>query len=94
MRCRGLHEVAKPAYLEGLICSGLLSVAPYCVLGGIRVVSSEAQLLHDSARPRHSPEGRHTWPDKLQFNLTSTATPTRCPQMGRNTADGIDEALG
>jgi hypothetical protein len=37
-----LHRNANPAYLKGLLFSGLLRVAPYCVLGGIRVVSGRA----------------------------------------------------
>ena len=39
MRCWGLPEVANPVYLEGFLCLGLLYVAPYCVPGGVRVVS-------------------------------------------------------
>jgi len=39
-----LQEVAKPAYLGGFLCSGLLRVAPYCVPGGVRVVSNERGL--------------------------------------------------
>src|SRR5918995_972726 len=31
--------VAIPAHLGGFLCSGLLPVAPYCVPGGVRVVS-------------------------------------------------------
>src|SRR5215211_6487030 len=34
-----MHEVAIPVYLSRFLFSGLLSVAPYCVPGGIRVVS-------------------------------------------------------
>src|SRR5215208_8415508 len=40
MRCRGMQGVAEPPYLGGFLFSGLLSVAPYCVPGGIRVVST------------------------------------------------------
>src|SRR5918992_1079425 len=40
MRCRGLLRLANPAYLEGFPFPALLSVAPYCVPGGIRVVSA------------------------------------------------------
>jgi hypothetical protein len=40
MRCRGVQEVANPPYLKGFPFPALLSVAPYCVPGGIRVVSS------------------------------------------------------
>ena len=39
MRCRGLHRVAKPAYLSRFPFCALLGVAPYCVRGGVRVVS-------------------------------------------------------
>src|SRR5215211_417815 len=39
MRCRGVQGLANAAYLEGIPYSGLLSVAPYCAPGGIRVVS-------------------------------------------------------
>jgi hypothetical protein len=34
-----VHRLANPAYLKGFLFSGLLRVAPYCVPGGIRVVS-------------------------------------------------------
>jgi hypothetical protein len=40
----GLQRVANPAYIGGFLCSGLLSAAPYCVPGGIRVVSSGVDL--------------------------------------------------
>jgi len=40
MRCRGLHRLANPAYLSGFPFSALRRVAPYCVLGGVRVVSN------------------------------------------------------
>src|SRR5918995_5645270 len=42
MHCRGLHGFANTAYLEGFPFSGLLSVAPYCVPSGIRLVSGRA----------------------------------------------------
>jgi hypothetical protein len=41
MLCRGLHSLANPAYLSRFPFSGLLSVAPYCVLGGVREVSND-----------------------------------------------------
>jgi hypothetical protein len=34
-----LHRLANPAYLRGFLCFALPSVAPYCVPGGIKVVS-------------------------------------------------------
>jgi hypothetical protein len=40
MRCRGVQGVAKPAFLGGFLCCGLLRVAPYCAPSGIRVVSN------------------------------------------------------
>jgi len=42
MRCRGVHESANAAYLKEFPFSTLLSVARYCVPGGIRVVSGGA----------------------------------------------------
>jgi hypothetical protein len=39
MRCRGVQGVANAAYLEGFPFPALLSVAPYCALSGVRVVS-------------------------------------------------------
>jgi hypothetical protein len=38
-RCRGVHGFANAAYLSRFLFSALLRVAPYCVPGGIRVVS-------------------------------------------------------
>src|SRR5215208_4095746 len=40
MRCRGVQGLANAAYLSGFPFPALLRVAPYCVLGGIRVVSN------------------------------------------------------
>src|SRR3954451_17351414 len=45
MRCRGLHGFANCACLEGFPFPALLSVAPYCVPGGIRVVSRGAAAV-------------------------------------------------
>src|SRR5918994_7727679 len=39
MCCRGLHELANPAYLSRYLFPGLPRVAPYCAPGGVRVVS-------------------------------------------------------
>jgi hypothetical protein len=39
MRCRGVQGIANSAYLEGFPFPALLRVAPYCVRGGVRVVS-------------------------------------------------------
>ncbi len=40
MCCRGLHNLENPAYLSRFPFSGLPCIAPYCVPGGVRVVSS------------------------------------------------------
>src|SRR5215213_1102121 len=40
MRCRTLHRVANPAYIDGFLCSGLSCVAPYCAAGGINIAST------------------------------------------------------
>src|SRR5215213_3853683 len=52
MRCRGVHKLANPAYLGGFLCSALLRVAPYCVPGGIRVVSKATGSLARSGATR------------------------------------------
>ena len=39
MRCTGLHKVAISPYLSQFQFSAFPCVAPYCVLGGVRVVS-------------------------------------------------------
>jgi hypothetical protein len=38
---QGLHRLANPTYLGGFFFSALPSVAPYCVPGGVRVVSGD-----------------------------------------------------
>src|SRR5829696_1390419 len=45
MPCRGLHGFANPPYLGRFPFSALHGVAPYCVPGGIRVVSGEVRSL-------------------------------------------------
>src|SRR5215211_1123943 len=42
MCCRGVQGIANAAYLEAFPFPVLLSVAPYCAPGGIRVVSGRA----------------------------------------------------
>jgi hypothetical protein len=44
MRCRGLHSHVDLPYSSGFLFSGLPCVAPYCVPGGVRVVSTEVEL--------------------------------------------------
>jgi hypothetical protein len=39
-----LQGVATPAYLRGFLFCALLGVAPYCVPGGIRMVSGEVRI--------------------------------------------------
>src|SRR5687768_13280075 len=49
MRCRGLQRLANAAYLEGFPFPALLRVAPYCVPGGVRVVSTSPSYPHNTA---------------------------------------------
>src|ERR687898_2274220 len=49
-RCRSSPGVAIPAFLSGLLCSGLPRVAPYCAPGGVRVVSEGRPYAHDGLR--------------------------------------------
>src|SRR5215216_2332506 len=48
-RCRGVPGIANAAYLGGFLCSALLRVAPYCVPGGIRVVSKFALIAGEAS---------------------------------------------
>jgi hypothetical protein len=53
MCCRGVQRIANPAYLNDFLFYGLPCVAPYCVPGGIRVVSGRVTYVqshsgHDS----------------------------------------------
>src|SRR5215211_6291341 len=49
-----MQGIANPAYLGDLLCSGLLRVAPYCVPGGIRVVSGARVLRNSPTRKKTS----------------------------------------
>jgi hypothetical protein len=40
MHCGGVQGIVKLAFLGGFVSSGLQCVAPYCVPGGVRVVST------------------------------------------------------
>ena len=95
-RCRGVQRVANPAYLSGFLFSGLLRVAPYCVPGGIRVVSGEGHgcftILLPRARIRSY--AQHLTRDAIDPQLTLDRYSRWMPSIGCNTAGGIDEALG
>jgi hypothetical protein len=95
MRCRGVQGVANAAYLEGFPFPALLSVAPYCAPGGVRVVSREALLLHVLL-------SRSTDPKLVQFllghhasiQLTLDRHSHWIPSVGGATAVRLDEASG
>jgi hypothetical protein len=94
MCCRGVQRIANPPYLEGFPFPALLSVAPYCVPSGIRVVSIQASLLHDPTPScTHPKYAQHLTRDAI-IQLTLHHYSHWMPTMGRNTAEGIDEALG
>jgi hypothetical protein len=54
MRCRGLHTVAKCAYLSCFLFLDLPCVTPYCVPSGVRVVSGVPVAFYfaGSVRPQ------------------------------------------
>jgi hypothetical protein len=72
----------------------LLSVAPYCAPGGVRVVSKEAQLLTIVLARGMHPKDLQYLAGHASIQLTLDRYSAWMPSMGRNTADGIDEALG
>jgi hypothetical protein len=71
MRCRGLHDVANPAYLSHFLFFGLPNVAPYCVRDGVRVVSKGPwRLTIDFAFWKYS---AYLWAKKRADERTRTA---------------------
>jgi hypothetical protein len=67
MCCRDLQEFANLAYLSDFHVSGLLRVAPYCVPGGVRVVSEVGLLLCPSPVARYDALGQD-YCHKLAFS--------------------------
>jgi hypothetical protein len=65
-----MQGVANAAYLEGFPFSGLLSVAPYCVPGGIRLVSNgiDSFSLDSPLNLARSPQGLQKENFKLTLN--------------------------
>jgi integrase len=87
--------LANPAYLGGFLFSALQRVAPYCARCGIRVVSTEAQLPHDLVRSQGTrPKYVQHLAGHDSIQLTLDRYSHWMPSMGRNAADGMDEALG
>jgi integrase len=96
MRCWGLHRVAYPAYLGRFLFSGLLSVALYCVRGGIRVVSKEAHRCFTMvlARSTHATKYVQHLLGHVSIHLTLDRYSQWIPTMGRHAAESMDKALG
>src|SRR5215203_1369906 len=82
MCCRGVHGVANPAYPEGFPFPALLSVAPYCVPGGIRVVSRGAT---DTVRRQVR------WHVPATFGTTIRRPPF--PRIAARCRIGLDELI-
>src|SRR5215210_6229504 len=92
MRCRGLQRLANPPYLGRFVISGLLSVALYCIPGGVRVVSIAPLYSLRQRLPRvdstsfFARHPRHLSPCPPQpLASPSDATPTSC----RGSADAL-----
>src|SRR5215208_6379149 len=73
MRCRGLHRVANAAYIGRFLFSGLPHVAPYCVRGGVRVVSISPSYSPDTVV--HRRPGRFNLWKKLRSPRSLWRTP-------------------
>jgi hypothetical protein len=69
-------------------------VTPYGAPEGIRVVSTEAKLLHNTAISRTHPKYAQHLADRASIQLTLDRYSHWMPSMDRNTADSMDEALG
>ena len=87
-----MQKLANPAYLEGFPFSGLLSIAPYCVRGGIRVVSTEASLLHATARLWYASEVRLA-PREARLDRALHRYNYRMSSMSRHASHRMVEAL-
>jgi hypothetical protein len=81
MRCSGVQGFAIAAYLEGFPFPALLRVAPYCVPGGIRVVSM-------SSAPLASTKGSLCW-EAMAARLRFARSHRRSPP-----ASGLAQASG
>src|SRR5215208_1635484 len=80
MRCRGVQGVANPAYLRGIPFPRLQRVAPYCVPGGVRMVSispsyldkgSLVLVLRPSSQGNQEPQRRSTAASHLTVGCLS-----------------------
>ena len=79
MRCRGLQKLANPAYLGGVLFSGLPCVAPHCVPGGVIVVSIEAHSCFTILLERGThPDVQHL-AEHASIQLTLDRYSTGCP---------------
>ena len=91
---QGLLGVANPPYLKGFSFSTLLSVAPYSVPGGIRLVSTEHSsftIVLTRARFRSTPS---TWPthqhkahSRALIPLDALDEPEHCRGDGRSVGE-------
>jgi hypothetical protein len=65
-----LPRVAIPAYLRGFLFTALPSVAPYCVPGGVKVVSNgiDSFSLHSPLNLARSAQGLQKENFKLTLN--------------------------
>src|SRR5215218_5397243 len=72
----------------------ILCLAPYCVRGGSRMVSTEAYLLHNPAHAGHAPEVRSVPRQACQHPANPGSLLSLDALYGRNTADGMYESLG
>src|SRR5215217_5665177 len=71
-RCRGVQRLANPAYLSGFLFSWLQRVAPYCVPGGVKVVSISHRCPPSSKGYFRQASESAT----LEGSLSSTLVPT------------------
>src|SRR5918995_114054 len=94
MRCRGLQGYANPAYLSRFTFCALLGVAPYCVPGGIRLVSTEAWLLHDPARSWHASEVRLVPREERKYPAYPRPLPALDTQHGKARCRRYGRGLG
>jgi hypothetical protein len=88
---QGFAESCRSRIFEGV---SFLCLTACCARGGIRVVSTEALLLHDPTPScTHPKYAQHLTRDTI-IQLALDRYSRWMPFLGCNTAEAIDEALG
>ncbi len=90
---QGLARMYNCQYLRRLLVSNLLCVAPYCVLGGLRVVTISPLYPRERRRPRLIPFGPHR-AGLTSCDFPANGYPTASEACSPRVATGILQRQG